>query len=83
ESYKESTNEGESVGKGRVRTQGAISRESRNGVDVSAKSTVTSETGGSTTRKATDTTWRVLPSANLNQTFVAKFSQAGYDVIEA
>ncbi|MFT2526077.1 hypothetical protein ACMWQA_26895, partial [Escherichia coli] len=54
ESYKESTNEGESVGKGRVRTQGAISRESRNGVDVSAKSTVTSETGGSTTRKATD-----------------------------
>ncbi|UWE16945.1 hypothetical protein [Herbaspirillum huttiense] len=83
ESYKESTNEGESVGKGRVRTQGGISRESRNGVDVSAKSTVTSETGGSTTRKATDTTWRVLPSANLNQTFVAKFSQAGYDVIEA
>lgn len=81
--YKESTSEGESVGKSRVNTNGAVTREGSRNVDVSVKSSVTSETGGSTTRRATETTWRVLPSANLNQTFVAKFSQAGYDVIEA
>ncbi|MCA1324439.1 hypothetical protein [Herbaspirillum sp. alder98] len=83
DTLKENTSEGESVGRSRVSTSGSISREAGQTVDVSAKSTVTSETGGSTTRKATETTWRVLPSANLNQTFVAKFSQAGYDVIEA
>ncbi|MFL9879244.1 hypothetical protein PQR63_12670 [Herbaspirillum rhizosphaerae] len=82
-SYKESTSEGESVGKSRISTNGAVSRETGQSVDVSVKSTFTSETGGSTTRKATETTWRVLPSANLNQVFVSKFSQAGYDVIEA
>lgn len=52
-------------------------------VDIATKSSVTTETGGSTTRKASESTWRLLPSANLNQVFVSKFSQAGYDVIEA
>lgn len=83
DSYKESTSEGESVGKSRVSTSGSATRETGQNVDVSVKTTVTSETGGSTTRKATETTWRVLPSANLNQVFVSKFSEAGYDVIEA
>ncbi|RAM64520.1 hypothetical protein RB25_17875 [Herbaspirillum rubrisubalbicans] len=83
DSYKESTSEGESVRKSRVSTSGSATRETGQNVDVSVKTTVTSETGGSTTRKATETTWRVLPSANLNQVFVSKFSEAGYDVIEA
>ncbi|BEV13550.1 hypothetical protein HBDW_03380 [Herbaspirillum sp. DW155] len=83
DSYKESTSEGESVGKSRVSTSGSATRETGQNVDMSVKTTVTSETGGSTTRKATETTWRVLPSANLNQVFVSKFSEAGYDVIEA
>ncbi len=83
ERYKESTSEGESVSKSRVSTSGSASREMGQNMDVSVKTTVTSEIGGSTTRKATETTWRIMPSANLNQVFVSKFSEAGYDVIEA
>lgn len=81
--FKEKTTEGESIRRSQIGTNGSISREANHAVDVSVKSTVTSETGGSTTRKASESTWRILPSANLNQVFVSKFSQAGYDVIEA
>lgn len=80
---KEKTTEGESIGKSQVSTSGSISRETSRSTDASEKTSVTSETGGSTTRKASESTWRLLPSANLNQVFVSQFSQAGYDVIEA
>lgn len=80
---KEKTSEGESINKSRVTTTGYSSRENTQNINATAKSTVTSETGGSTTRKASESTWRVIPSANLNQVFISKFSQAGYDVIEA
>lgn len=80
-SLKEKTSEGESVKKAQVNTFGSKSQQLDNSVD--AKVVVTSETGGSTTRKASESTWRLLPSANLNQVFVAVFSQAGYDVVEA
>ena len=83
DNVKEKTTEGEAVGRAQVSTNGAISRETGRSVAVSQKTTVTSETGGSTVRKASESTWRILPSANLNQTFISKFSQAGYDVIEA
>ncbi len=83
DNVKEKTTEGESIKKSQISTNGSASHETSQSVDVSEKSTVTSETGGSTTRKASESTWRVLPSANLNQVFVSKFSQAGYDVIEA
>lgn len=84
-STKEKTSEGESVRKSQVDTFGSKSekRDDSVSIDVSAKAVATSETGGSTTRKASETTWRLLPSANLNQVFVSNFSQAGYDVVEA
>lgn len=79
----EKTSEGESVKRSQVSTHGSASQEVDRGVDISAKSTRTSETGGSTVSRANESTWRVIPSANLNQVFIAQFSQAGYDVIEA
>lgn len=79
----EKTSEGESIKRSQVNTHGSASQESDRGVDISAKSTRTSETGGSTVSRANESTWRVIPSANLNQVFIAQFSQAGYDVIEA
>jgi len=80
---KEKTTEGESIKKNQISTNGSISKETVQSVDIATKSSATTETGGSTTRKASESTWRLLPSANLNQVFVSKFSQAGYDVIEA
>jgi hypothetical protein len=81
---KEKTSEGESIKKGRIETSG--SRTDEVDVAVASKEGTTStaivENGGSTTRKASETSWRILPSANLNQVFVSAFSQAGYDVIE-
>lgn len=79
----EKTSEGESIKRAQVSTYGSASQEVNQGVSASAKSTVTSETGGSTVSRASESTWRVVPSANLNQVFIAQFSQAGYDVIEA
>lgn len=79
----EKTSEGESIKRAQISTHGSASQEVNQAVSVSAKSTVTSETGGSTVSRASESTWRVVPSANLNQVFIAQFSQAGYDVIEA
>lgn len=79
----EKSSEGESVKRSQISTHGASSRTEAQGTDIAAKSTVTSETGGSTVSRASESTWRVMPSANLNQVFVAQFSQAGYDVIES
>ena len=84
-STKEKTSEGESIKKSQVDTYGSKVQQSDDSVsiDASRKAVATSETGGSTTRKSTEVTWRLLPSANLNQVFVANFSQAGFDVVEA
>ncbi|NCT82317.1 MAG: hypothetical protein GXC94_04185 [Comamonadaceae bacterium] len=82
---KEKTSEGESVRKAQVETFGSKSQQQDDSlsVDASKKVVATSEAGGSTTRKASESTWRLLPSANLNQVFVSAFSQGGYDVVEA
>jgi hypothetical protein len=84
-STKERTSESESVKKSQIDTHGSKvqQRDDKLSVDASMKAVATSETGGSTTRKASETAWRLLPSANLNQLFVATFTQAGYDVVEA
>lgn len=79
----EKSSEGESIQRSQVSTHGSSSRTESQGTDIAAKSSVTSETGGSTVTRASESTWRVMPSANLNQVFVAQFSQAGYDVIES
>lgn len=84
-SLKEKTSEGESGKRAQIDTHGSRSRQQGDEINVDASRNVvaTSETGGSITRKASESTWRLLPSANLNQVFVATFSQAGYDVVEA
>lgn len=79
----EKSSEGESVKRSQVSTHGSSSRTETQGADIAAKSTVTSETGGSTVSRASESSWRVMPSADLNTVFVAQFSQAGYDVIES
>jgi hypothetical protein len=79
----ERSTEGESIKRSQISTNGSSSRTVTQGVNVNEKVSVTSETGGSTLSRASESTWRVMPSANLNQVFVAQFSQAGYDVIEA
>ena len=79
----EKTSEGESIKRAQISTHGSKSNEVDRNVNISAKSSVTSETGGSTVSRANESTWRVIPSANLNQVFISQFSQAGYDVIEA
>ncbi len=60
-SLTEKTSEGESVKASRVNTYGTKSQQAEQSVDVSRKSSVTSETGGSTTRKASESTFRVIP----------------------
>ncbi|MFG6449356.1 hypothetical protein ACG0Z6_14090 [Roseateles sp. BYS180W] len=73
------SNEGEKVRKGQVATNASRSSQSKS----SMSETQSIETGGSTTRKAAESTWRLIPSANLNQIFTATFSKAGYKVSEA
>lgn len=79
----EKTSEGESIKRNQINTHGNASQDMDRSVSISAKSSSTSETGGSSVSRASESTWRVMPSANLNQVFIAQFSQAGYDVIEA
>ena len=83
EAVSEKTTEGESVKRNQVSTNASAATEINRGVDITKKTTTASETGGSTVSRASESTWRLLPSANLNQVFVAQFSQAGYDVVEA
>lgn len=79
----EKTSEGESISASKINTYGTKSENSERNSSIAIKSSVTSESGGSTTRKASESSFRLIPSSNLNQIFISKFSQAGYDVIEA
>jgi len=83
EAATEKTREGESVRRAQVETHGSASREVTQGVRVTENASVSTETGGSTVSRASESTWRLLPSAHLNQVFSAEFTQAGYDVIDA
>ena len=71
--------EGESIRRGQISTN-----ESR--TDTAAgtyNKSVTVETGGTRTRRASESTWRLFPSANLNQIFTQTFTRAGFKVNEA
>ena len=70
--------EGESVGAKQVATNANKSRTA----SFEGKRTDTIETGGSTTRKASESTWRIFPSANLNSVFTGIFATAGFKVLE-
>lgn len=51
--------------------------------DFSANRSRSIETGGSTVTRASEATYRLYPSANLNVVFTGMFARAGFDVIEA
>jgi hypothetical protein len=78
-SDREKTSESERVRSGSVKTAGAADRS----VTASAQRSITVETGGSTTQRADDTAWRLIPAQNLNAQFTGIFAKAGFDVVEA
>ncbi|WP_076999991.1 hypothetical protein [Variovorax sp. KK3] len=71
--------EGESIRGGQIRTNESMTAKT----DVAANRTRTIETGGSTVKRASEATYRLIPSANLNQVFTGMFSKAGFRVAEA
>ncbi|VTU23725.1 hypothetical protein H6CHR_02049 [Variovorax sp. PBL-H6] len=71
--------EGESISGGQIRTNESTSSKT----DIAANRTRTLETGGSTVKRASEATFRLIPSANLNQVFTGMFSKAGFRVAEA
>ena len=75
----EKGSEGESIRKGQVSTHAAASKSE----SASLQRSASMETGGSVTRKASESTYRLLPSANLAQVFTATFARAGFKVSEA
>jgi hypothetical protein len=75
----EKGSEGESIRSGRISTNASTATSGT----ASVKSSRTSETGGSTTRRSAESTWRVIPSANLAQVFSSNFAKAGFKVSEA
>jgi hypothetical protein len=79
ESSVKSGAEGESISAGLIRANASTSSKT----DIAANRTHTVETGGSTVKRASEATFRLIPSANLNQVFTGMFSKAGYRVAEA
>jgi hypothetical protein len=73
------TSEGESVSKSQVETNGSKSVVGA----AQANASVSIERGGSTTRKASETTWRIFPSSNIDQVLTGAFHQAGFRVTAA
>lgn len=71
--------EGESVRGNRIGTSESTSAKA----ELSASRTRSIETGGSTLKRASDATYRLYPSADLNVVFTGLFARAGFEVIEA
>lgn len=71
--------EGERVRRNQVDTNASMSESA----SVRRNISVTTETGGTQTRRASESTWRLFPSANLNQVFTQTFTRAGFKVNEA
>ncbi|KWR90887.1 hypothetical protein [Cupriavidus sp. IDO] len=71
--------EGESVASAKISTNASVNRKA----SVNLQSSATSETGGSVTRRASASTWRLIPSANLNSVFTGVFGKGGFKVLEA
>ena len=78
-SVSESGTEGESISKSQVSTSA-----SKNSAGTSVSNTsVAVERGGSTTRKASELSWRLFPISNLSSVFTSSFGNAGFRVLEA
>jgi len=71
--------EGEKITRGRISTDASTQARYSANETVS----VSTETGGTKTRRSSESTWRLFPSANLNQVFTQTFSRAGFKVSEA
>ena len=79
------TTQGEKIKKGTVKTDDGLKVKA--GVNANAnanlKANLTIETGGSSTQKSAESTWRLFPSSNLSQVFTANFTRSGFKVSEA
>jgi len=73
---KQTGSEGESIKRNQVSTNESAT------FNGSANVSRTIETGGTRTRRASESTWRLFPSANLNQVFTQTFTRAGFKVNE-
>lgn len=71
--------EGESIRGNRIGTSESTSAKA----DLSASRTRSIETGGSTLKRASEATYRLYPSADLNVVFTGLFARAGFEVVEA
>jgi len=71
--------EGEKITKSQVATNASVDAQAR----AKGQATATTESGGSTTRKATETTWKLLPSADIDTLFLQTFTGAGFKALEA
>lgn len=71
--------EGESINRGQISTNASTAKSANGSFERSR----TVETGGTTTRRAAESTWRLLPSSNLAQVFTSTFAKSGYKVSEA
>lgn len=75
----EKTTEGERIRGNQISTNASNNTKGERSIERSASI----ETGGSTTRRSAESTWRLLPSANLSQVFTSNFTKAGFKVSEA
>ena len=71
--------EGESIRGNQIRTSESMSGQA----NLSANRSRSIETGGSTTQRSSEATYRLYPSADLNVVFTGMFARAGFEVIEA
>jgi len=71
--------ESESITKAQV---GTYASKSVSGASTSTVSLVV-DRGGSTTRKASETSWRLFPISNLSSVFTGSFGNAGFRITEA
>ncbi|VVE90048.1 hypothetical protein PBR20603_04026 [Pandoraea bronchicola] len=78
-SESEQGSEGENIRGNQIGTSASTNAK----MSASVHSSASIETGGSTTRRATDNTFRLIPSANLSQVFTSTFAKAGFKVNEA
>jgi hypothetical protein len=78
-SISENGTEGESIAKGQVSTNAS---KTSTGTAV-ANASVTVERGGSSTHKASETTWRLFPISDLSSVFTGSFDSAGFKVLDA
>lgn len=75
----ENGTEGEAISKSQVSTNASKSSTGA----AAANASVTVERGGSTTHKASVTTWRLFPVSDLSSVFTGSFGSAGFKVVDA